>query len=177
VDQSGKIYAGGENGNLRQWDLDERKTKRVEGLKNSVRFLRPYPHGKILAVEEGGLKNSPSFLKIIDFAKNAIRTIQAPLGKKMSGVNVYYDGRIMAGFCDPERQEGLQEKNLIILSPKEDTCTFVALTGHPGGTADCLAMGPRIITCGTESASFSSIRVWGSEFYVKTELGKLLIKP
>jgi WD40 repeat protein len=177
VDQSGRIYAGGENGGLRQWDLETKKTKRAEGLENTVRFIRLYPYGKILAVEEPGIKSSSPILKIMDFKNNIIRTIEAPSGKRMSGVNVYYDGRIIAGFCDPEKKDGRQEKNLIIISPKEEACTFVALTGHGRGTADCMAMGPKIITCGLETDGLPTIRLWGSEFYVKTELSKLFIKP
>ena len=175
VDQRGRIYAGGRNGRLRQWDLEEKKTKHIEGMENVVAFIRPYPHGKILAVEEGGIKSSR--LKIIDFGKKIIRTIQSPLSKKMSGVNVYYDGRIIAGFCGRENKKDRQDRNLVILSPKEDACTFMALTGHGRGTTDCLAMGPKIITSGIETDGPPTIRLWGSEFYVKTELGKLFIKP
>ncbi len=177
VDQRGKIYAGGENGQLRQWDLEEKEMKRVEEGENAVRFLRLYPHGKILAVEEGGVNNPMSIFKIIDFEKNTIRTIPAPSGGTMSGVNVYYDGRIIAGFCDPEEKGGAAERNLIILSPKEGACTSIALTGHPRGTTDCLAMGPKIVTCGIEADGLSAIRLWGSELFVKRELGKLFIKP
>lgn len=177
VDQRGRIYAGGKDGDLSQWDLEEKKKKNIEGLENTVRFLRLYPYGKILAVEEDIKKSSGPILKIIDFEKNIIRAIQAPLSKKMSGVNVYYDGRIIAGFCGPEKKKGRQERNLLIISPKEDVCMFMALTGHGMGTKDCLAMGPKIITCGMETDGLPTIRLWGSELYVKTELGKLLIKP
>ena len=177
VDQNGKVYAGGENGSLRQWDVMEKKVKRIGGLENTVGFLRLYPHGNILAVEESGPKGSPALLNIIDFKKNTVRAIPSPVGQKMSGVNVYYDGRIIAGFLYHGHQPGGQEKNLFILSPKEDACTSMALTGHGMGTRDCLAVGPKIITCGLETDGQAAIRIWGSAFYVRTELGKLLIKP
>jgi hypothetical protein len=177
VDQNGKIYAGGEKGSLRQWDVMEKKVNRIGGLENTVGFLRLYPHGNILAVEESGPKGSPAVLNIIDFKKNTVRAIPAPLGQKMSGVNVYYDGRIIAGFLDHEHGTGRQGKNLIIFSPQGNACTSTALTGHRLGTKDCLAMGPKIVTCGLEPGGQAAVRVWGSEFYVRTELGKLLINP
>jgi hypothetical protein len=37
-------------------------------------------------------------------------------------------------------------------------------------------MGPKIITCGTESDGAASLRIWGSEYFVRTELSKLFIK-
>jgi hypothetical protein len=51
------------------------------------------------------------------------------------------------------------------------------LSGHALGTKDCLTMGPRIITCGLDDGAKPSIRIWGSEFFVRTELSKLFIKP
>jgi hypothetical protein len=45
------------------------------------------------------------------------------------------------------------------------------------GTKDSLTMGPKIITCGLDDGGTSSVRIWGSEFFVRTELGKLFIKP
>jgi len=51
------------------------------------------------------------------------------------------------------------------------------LSGHGHDTKDCLTMSPKIVTCGEEEPGRSAVRIWGSEFYVRTELGKLLIKP
>jgi hypothetical protein len=44
------------------------------------------------------------------------------------------------------------------------------------GIKDCLTMGPKIITCGLDAGARPSIRIWGSEFFVRTGLGKLFIK-
>jgi hypothetical protein len=38
-------------------------------------------------------------------------------------------------------------------------------------------MGPKIVTCGREPDGGPAIRIWGSEFFVRTELSKLFIKP
>ncbi len=177
ADQTGRIYAGGENGKLRQWDLERKEMKTIEHAGNAHRLLRLYPHGKILSVEHSGTQDPFSVLKIIDFEKNTIMFMPAPSRGTISGVNVFYDGRIIAGFCDPEGKGRTAERNLVILSPKEQACISIALTGHPGGTTDCLAMGPKIVSCGLEADGVSAIRIWGSELFVKRELGKLLINP
>jgi hypothetical protein len=45
------------------------------------------------------------------------------------------------------------------------------------GAKDCLTMGPKIITCGADSDGTPSLRILGSEFFVRTELSKFFIKP
>jgi hypothetical protein len=94
----------------------------------------------------------------------------------VNGLNVYHDGRIIAATS--ERAQGSPEpaKNLIVLSPREKDCHLLSLSGHSAGTRDCLTMGPKIITCGTESDGAASLRIWGSEYFVRTELSKLFIK-
>ena len=114
----------------------------------------------------------PARLRILDFASLISRSISAPAGAVVSGVNVYRDGGLIAG----PRNSG-REKTLLVFSPAEPGCPVLALSGHDGGTKDCLTMGPKIITCGEDSAGRPSIRVWGSDFFVRTELSKLFIKP
>jgi len=53
----------------------------------------------------------------------------------------------------------------------------VIIGGHGLETRDCLIMGPKIITCGLDSENESSIRIWGTEFYVRMELEKLSLQP
>jgi hypothetical protein len=38
-------------------------------------------------------------------------------------------------------------------------------------------MGPKIVTAGADSDGRTSVRIWGTAFFVQTELGKLFIKP
>jgi HEAT repeat protein len=177
VDQSGRIHAGGEDGRIKRWDLDKKTAHVISGPTNTVGCLHFYPFGKILAVEGGGPGKTPPSLRIIDFENEIVQIIPAPAGGTPNGINVYYDGRIIAGFGDAGTAAGPTIKNLFIISPREDGCSYLALSGHPGGTQDCLAMGPKIITCGMESDGRSAMRVWGSDFFVKTERGKLFIKP
>jgi len=39
-----------------------------------------------------------------------------------------------------------------------------------------LVMGPRIISCGEEIEGKHTLRLWGTEFYVRMELGKLSLQ-
>jgi hypothetical protein len=172
VDQAGRICAGDENGKLRRWDLERKTVMEVSGSGEAVHFLRYYPLGKLLAVENRRSGGKPARFRILDFTALTTRSISAPPDTVVNGVNVYHDGRVIAGTQNVGR-----EGNLLILSPSEPGCPMLALSGHAMGTKDCLTMGPKIITCGQDLGGHPSIRIWGSDFYVRTELSKLFIKP
>jgi hypothetical protein len=160
-----------------RWDLETRKVIRVEGMAAAVRFIRTYPGGKILAAGQGSAPAHLPVLWTIDFAAGTITTIPTAFPGPLSGINVYFDGRVIAALGAPEGRRGPAPGSLVVISPREDGCAFTALSGHGRSTKDCLTMGPKIVTCGEEAPGRSSVRIWGSEFYVRTELGKLLIKP
>lgn len=176
VDQAGRIYGGDKTGKLRQWDLEKRTVREYPGSTAAVRFLRYYPLGKLLEVENALAGVRSDRLRIIDFAAQTVRSIPLPPGGTVNGINVYHDGRIIAAAGATD-EDGSLRKNLLVLSPGEVECSILPLSGHPGGTRDCLTMGPKIVTCGLEAAGAPSVRVWGSEFFVRTELSKLFIKP
>jgi len=176
ADQAGRIYGGDETGRLRQWDLEKRTVRDYPGSVAAIRFLRYYPLGKLLAAEQGPAGGSDR-LRIIDFGALTVRSIPLPPGKAVNGINVYHDGRIIAATSGATDEDGSHRKNLLVLSPGDSVCSILPLSGHAGGTRDCLTMGPKIITCGPGSDGAPSLRVWGSEFFVRTELSKLFIKP
>jgi hypothetical protein len=171
VDQAGRIYAGDEEGTLRRWDLGRKTVADVSGPAGACHFLRYYPFGKLLAVERGRTGGPPARLRILDFASFDCRSILVPSGAVVNGVNVYHDGRIIAGTETAGRG-----KSLLVFSPAEPGCPVLALSGHDRGTKDCLTMGPKIVTCGEGPEGRPSVRVWGSDFFVRTELSKLFIR-
>jgi hypothetical protein len=173
VDPKGKVYAAGSRGDLVRWDLEARRRRAFAGRGGAVRFVRPYPGGRMLAVEEAADQTGSQYLRLFDPEKGEVQTTSLPPGRRASGVNVYYDGRVVASFA----QAAGSRASLLIISPRPDGCSYVALSGHAGGTHDCLAIGPKIITCGREADGGAAARVWGSELFVRTELGKLFIKP
>jgi len=176
VDQTGRIYGGDESGTLRQWDLERRTARDFVNSAGAVRFLRYYPLGKLLAVEDGRDSGRSSRLQIIDFAGLTARSISLPPGRIVNAINVYHDGRIIAAAAEAGDEGSGREKNLLVLSPGDSDWSVLALSGHALGTKDCLTMGPKIITCGLDDSAEASIRIWGSEFFVRTELSKLFIK-
>ena len=172
VDQAGRVYAGDRSGGLWRWDLERRTATDISGAAGAYRFLRSYPLGKLLTVEGEGPEGWPARMRILDFASLTSRAIPVPEGAVVSGINVYHDGRIIAATRGTDRG-----RNLLVFSPAEPGCPVLALSGHDRGTEDCLTMGPKIITCGADLDGRPSVRIWGSDFFVRTELSKLFIKP
>jgi WD40 repeat protein len=177
VDQRGRICAGDESGGLAQWDLEKRQVRRIEGMTMPVRFLRTYPFGKILAVEGPSHGYPLPRFHIIDIEGSSFGTIPFSSALSIGGVSVYFDGRVIVALETSEEIRAPAQPSLVVIAPKDGGCSRTSLSGHARGTRDCLAMGPKIITCGVESDGRSAFRVWGSEFYVRMELGKLRIKP
>jgi hypothetical protein len=176
VDQRGRVYAAEESGDIKQWDLDNLGVRTIQGMGAHVRFIRPYPYGKILTIEEPNKGNAVR-LRLFDLENRTSRTAPLPPGRTPSGINVYYDGRVITSFFGQDTGSASPSGNLLIITPREDVCSYLGLSGHAGGTEDCLAMGPKIVTCGREPDGGPAIRIWGSEFFVRTELSKLFIKP
>jgi hypothetical protein len=177
VDHVGRVYGGDAAGTLKRWDLVKGTVTDVSGAGSAVHFLRYYPLGKMLAVENETAGGGPALLRILDFAGQTARSISVPAGSVVSGVNVYHDGRIIAATRNAGPESRAREKNLLVFSPSETGCPVLALSGHDRGTGDCLTMGPKIITCGQDADGGPSVRIWGSDFFVRTELSKLFIKP
>jgi hypothetical protein len=177
VDQAGRIYGGDRTGKIRQWDLEKRTVRDYPGSTAAIRFLRYYPLGKLVSVENGPAGDRSDRLRIFDFAARVVRSMPLPIGGTVNGINVYHDGRIIAATSGAEEESSSRRKSLLVLSPGDTGCSILPLSGHGGGTKDCLTMGPKIVTCGPDTAGTPSVRVWGSEFFVRTELSKLFITP
>jgi HEAT repeat protein len=182
VDYSGRLYSGSSDGCLRQWNLEKKLVNVIESPARRIPLIKLYPQEKILTLTENdrraeGPRPFPEKIKIMDFEKNTSRILETSFDKKISSICVYLDGRIIAGLARSNVKERSKERNLIILTPGRDSWEYNFLSGHGLETKDCLTMGPKIITAGVESSGEHAIRIWGTEFYVRTELGKLLIHP
>ena len=66
---------------------------------------------------------------------------------------------------------------VIVLDPRPDFCCYNSLEGHRLETRDCITMGPRLITCGSESKGEHTLRIWGTVSYVEIEHEKLRLMP
>jgi WD40 repeat protein len=183
VDYFGRIYSASLDKTLKQWDIEQGVVNTVVNLDGKISQTKLYPHGKILVVTETDdsarypNENSTNKVRIIDFKHKLSKVISSPFRKTISNINVYFDGRIIAGLSPSKSKTNQKHRTLAIISPKQNLCEFKILDGHSMETKDCLAVGPKIITCGTESAGEHSIRIWGTEFYARMELSKLSIQP
>ena len=183
VDYHGRIYSGGLDRTLRQWNLEQRIVQIVEEVDRNIPIMKLYPQEKILAIYEtddsasSKKENCISKMKILDFNNRTSHMPQIPFKNAISSVNVYFDGRIITSISPLERKIQQRDGNLIIISPGKEFYEYNILEGHKMSTKDCLTMGPKIITCGTEGDENHTIRLWGTEFYVRMELSKLSIQP
>jgi hypothetical protein len=179
MDYSGRIYSGGLDRTLKQWDIEKGIVRIIDKLNGKVASINSYPKGKILAITEksNNEENLIPTLRILDFQDKACQMAQIPFKQAISNVNVYFDGRIVASLSPLKGKIKQRDRNLVIISPKEDTCEYKILDGHSLVTKDCLTLGPKIITCGLETSGHHTIRLWGTEFYVRTKLSKLTLQP
>ena len=107
-------------------------------------------------------------------------------------LNVYFDGRIIVGLDLGEGESEKSARNgrglgesgregrlgsLVVLDPRPDFLCYNLLSGHEVETRDCVSMGPRIITCGSEKSGERTLTIWGTATYVAKELGKLRLMP
>ncbi len=184
VDYSGAIYSGSRDKTLRRWDVARGVMDTIESLDAAPSSVKLYPQGKILVVTEGieyaqnSTKTQPQKIRIFDIKDGLSEATRSPFADVLSGVTVYPDGRIIAGL----RASGGQIRNrdasgtLAIIAPGKDSWAYTLLDGHSADTKDCLVMGPKIITCGEEATGEHTIRIWGTEFYVRMELSKLSLQ-
>jgi WD40 repeat protein len=187
VDYDGRVYSSAQNGGLKRWDLETKNVMIADAHPlGNVTHIKLYPFGRILALgtSREHTANSPSF-NIIDFSKKEIHSISTDFKGEATAAKVYFDGRIIAGLSSPEEAGEKRSENLIIISDiyEDASCArptakpiYKILGGHALATKDCLTMGPKIVSCGSEAPGRHSLRIWGTEFFVRMELGKLAIQ-
>ena len=81
------------------------------------------------------------------------------------------DGSAMDSIHAPYRG------TVFVLDLRPDFRCFNVLEGHRLETRDCVTMGPRLITCGSESGTEHTLRIWGTVSYVEIEHGKSRLMP
>ncbi len=180
VDYSGGIYSAGRDKTLRYWDVGRRTVSIVEGINVKPSQLKLYPQGKILAITASDeivsspAKESKDKLRILDFRKGTRQLITISLGDSINSAIVYFDGRVIAVLSAPEAKS--RQGNLAVINPRRDSCVYHLLRGHSRETKDCLVIGPKIVSCGKEDDQSHTLRIWGTEFYVRMELSKLSLR-
>jgi WD40 repeat protein len=183
VDYFGRIFSGSSDNVLRQWDVNRQTVKTIDILDNNISLVRLHNNGKLLVLTGenipiiGGAERSTHKIRILDFEKGISELINLPFKQRISNINSYFDGRIIAGLLNSKMRTEPGSGTLAVISLKKNSWEYSLLAGHEIDTKDCLAVGPKIITCGRDGKGEHTIRLWGTESYVKSALSKLSIVP
>jgi WD40 repeat protein len=175
-DYFGNIYSSSQAGTLRIWDIGRSIVRIITGFEGTISRIKAYPNRKILVVTKKSLSSEETDGEQLGIAIGSLDDLHLfhyspPMIKNLSGVCIIFDGRILTTHESADREK---RKGMAIISPGQDSSTLKILEGHGKKTRDCMIMGPKIITCGTEEDDRHTIRLWGSDRYVKNEIQKLI---
>ncbi|MFW6123675.1 MAG: hypothetical protein ACOC5G_00475 [Acidobacteriota bacterium] len=176
VNYSENIYSWGMDQRLKCWNLNTSCVQEIQTDKETISYLKIYPRNRVMALSEikeisDEIKNTrcKQKIKITDFHNRISQVFFLPFHLNPPSINVYFDGRMISALSHKNKTL----YNLGVLSPQTETCEVQFLKGHEQEARDCLCMGPKIISCGKESENDHTICIWGTEFYVRTQLSKL----
>lgn len=176
ADYDGRIFSASSERLLKRWDLEKGRVSLISGFSGTISRIKFYPQKKILAVTENDGKRGKretyrENVMLLDLEGSIFQAVHSPLEYKMTSVNVHFDGRIFATY---DLSGGKDNNTLALISPHKNSWGFQILDSHEQDTKDCLIMGPKLITCGTEADGNHTIRLWGTDVYVRIELNKLI---
>lgn len=179
VDRTGRIFWGGGDGELYVWAPGDEKAKVLLGQEAPMSTIGLFPDGRVVMATgiagkpERGRHISCAEISIVDVESGACETFRVSDAGAVKTLNVYFDGRIILGLTSstPFGSQG----NLWVVDCLSPSPQYKFLGGQRLEIRDCLTMGPRIITCGSESDVEHTLRIWGTENYVKREHDKLAL--
>jgi len=176
ADYDSRIYSASSDPLLKRWNLQKGQVSLISGFPGNISRIKLYPQKKNLAVTEnngdrGKRGKYGENMMLLDLEGYDFQAVSSPLENKLTSINVHFDGRIFA-TCAPSGSE--DDKTFVLISPDKNSWGYKILDSHEQDTKDCLIMGPRLITCGTESSGNHTIRLWGTDIYVRIELNKLI---
>lgn len=176
-DYDGRFYSGSSEGGLKKWDLEKGTSLIWSGIHGRISRLYAYDQDTLLAIgeQDSGPDSNPDKKSIrfilIKNTEEKAAVFMPKFMEELTGLHIQKDGRIISSFHSKDRTK--IPDSLIIFYPEQNKCAYSLIPGHRGKTTDCLVMGPKIISCGLDSSDTYSLKSWGTEYSVKTELGKL----
>jgi len=119
-------------------------------------------------------------LKIVDFEQKRTTTLWPPGNKEIKAARCLQDGRLIIGGQEIKEDQGEKpavRTFLSLLIPEKNFYGLARINRQEYKIKDLIVFGPRIFTCGQEPDGQASLRIWGSQFFVRNELSKLKIRP
>jgi hypothetical protein len=167
-DYSHHIYSSSRDGTLRRWDLREGRCLVVKTPFPAHRLLTG-PEGSVYATGTEPGSTGAAFLHVFDFTTDQSRLYSFPW--PILAFRRTADSRlILALDCSGDHPA---PGTLLLFSPLEKASDAALLAGHSRGTRDCLASGPRILTCGRDEDGEFSLKIWGGRDFVRSEREKM----
>jgi hypothetical protein len=181
LDRTGRVFSGDRSGEMRLWDLKHGRVSIFTDPASRIEALDGYPDGRwAIATRVSRSKNEAADqgqadVWIVDPENGRSENFELDVSAQIKAVKVYFDGRIFVGLgASPEMKGG---RNLAIIDPRSKQPQIFFLSGHAMGTIDCITMGPRLITCGREKGGQGTVRIWGGESYIQSEIKRSQLLP
>mgnify|MGYP000308095773 CR=1 FL=1 len=160
-------------------DLNKEKISRTLFKKELIQDIEYLPRNKLLVIFSDQDKEEAG-LKIVDFEHKRIATIWIPGIQGIKAARCLQDGRLIIGGQEIKEDQGEKpavRTFLSLLIPEKNFYGLARINRQEYKIKDLIVFGPRIFTCGQEPDGQASLRIWGSQFFVRNELSKLKIRP
>jgi WD40 repeat protein len=179
VDRRGQIYSGGRDGRIRILDRDLTLLRTVTLPGASAAALAPCAGGLLAfsAAHESlsGAGPQAAEMLLLDPEGGGCTALSIPEAGGLTAISAYFDGRLMVAFASGG--DGGPQGGIAVLNPADQIPSYVILGGHAAEARDCITMGPRIISCGSENAAEHTLKIWGTEAYVASEHARARLMP
>lgn len=173
-DRYGRVLSAGVDGSIRTVDFSQGTGVVLEGHETPVSGLASYPDGRVVTALNtsrlGGTDERPGIeVRLVDTGSGACEILHIPVDCAITSMCTYFDGRIILGLRSGDADV---PGTLVVADPGVDSPQYWLLPGHRSETGSCVTMGPRIVASGLDGRR-RSIRIYGTELYVRAEHGKL----
>jgi WD40 repeat protein len=154
-----------QDGRLIVWKVGRNSARSYDtGLAGGTCLCRD-PGGRV-AVGRSGPGGTVE-IAIIDHRTGQAETVTTDGIGTVSSLSACFDGRLLVGLKSKTGKKN--DGTLMIINPKGKAPDYWLLPGHKIETCGCLSLGPQILTCGSDTRSDDSLKIWGSADYVKQE--------
>ncbi len=170
ADRRGRLYTVGTDATVRIWDLARSEVRILSGLPGTPQQVAPYPDGRVAVALVGNSAEERGLLSVVLLDPQTGEGIFYPLkgGTAIHTLTPYPDGRLFVGVAPAGTGA-----SLLVVDPRPSFLAVAEIGGHALATTCCLAMGPRLITCGQELDGHRKVKIWGTTSYVRHEQRRL----